>query len=426
MSVPPIHGRSVGPASSATPSFVNRVSDLSAHLTALRAVDELVRSDLAFALVRLPGRKVRLVVQRDARERLFPGLDELESLDEEGFLLCPFAVGHGHPVAFIRADVVREGVDDVSEGIEALAATLPCRMGPAPHNEPDLKILQKRLSSSTPTSGYASALKVFLRDLSEGRFTKLVLSRAEDISGSFSAARVFAGACLAYPEACVSLAHGQAGTWIGASPEILLCADESSSDGTGPDLSAPYAPARPLPDGAPGPRLRTMALAGTRAAGTSGSWDEKNIHEQGIVADYIRDVLSPLTEDLEARGPRTVRAASVEHLRTDFFFRPAKGVPLARLARALHPTPAVCGLPKEEAMNRILSTESLDRRYYAGFLGWWSPVEPHLYVNLRCLKYHAGGVRLYAGGGILPESVLDSEWRETCHKMSTMLALLGR
>ena len=47
-------------------------------------------------------------------------------------------------------------------------------------------------------------------------------------------------------------------------------------------------------------------------------------------------------------------------------------------------------------------------------------------MNLRCLKLHAGGVRLYAGGGILAQSKLESEWKETCHKMCTMLALIGR
>ena len=99
---------------------------------------------------------------------------------------------------------------------------------------------------------------------------------------------------------------------------------------------------------------------------------------------------------------------------------------LRQLAAALHPTPAVCGLPKTEALTRILTTESLDRRYYAGFLGWWGQDEAALYVNLRCLKLYAGGVRLYAGGGILPESTLEQEWQETCHKMCTMLVLLGR
>ena len=116
----------------------------------------------------------------------------------------------------------------------------------------------------------------------------------------------------------------------------------------------------------------------------------------------------------------------MEHLRTDFFLEKAQGVSFRDLALALHPTPAVCGLPKKEAMERILSTESLDRRYYSGFIGLMQEDAASFYVNLRCLKLHAGGVRLYAGGGILAQSKLESEWKETCHKMCTMLALIGR
>jgi isochorismate synthase len=89
---------------------------------------------------------------------------------------------------------------------------------------------------------------------------------------------------------------------------------------------------------------------------------------------------------------------------------------------ALHPTPAVCGLPKQEAREFILAHEGYDRRYYTGFVGMLDLASAtDLYVNLRCMQCHADGqVTLYAGGGILPSSQCGKEWEESRQKMKTM------
>ncbi len=365
----------------------------------LAPADTLLRADVPLALVRYPHCEPLLFMQRDGRDTLFPRLQDLTG---SGFVLCPFAEGEGHPVVLVRNDITACGWQDIGERLKDVVSRL--HLGhvalPASIAVPTFADLKARLFESSPDSGYAGALQVFLQDLQAGRFDKLVLSRAQNFPGAHSAVRIFARACAAYPNAMVSLSHTRSGTWIGASPEILLQGE--------------------------GRHWQTMALAGTRPRGTQEDWDEKNRREQAWVARYLRDALSPLCARLEETGPVTHGAGQVEHLRTDFSFEPAPEVTLHQLAAALHPTPAVCGLPKKEAMERILSAESLDRRYYAGFLGIWQDTAASLYVNLRCLKLHAGGVRLYAGGGILPQSTLESEWKETCQKMCTMLALLGR
>ncbi len=364
----------------------------------VQPVDTLVRSDTAFALWRLPKGKPALVLQRDGLDSLFPNLAAVAG---EGFLLAPFAEDRGHPVVLVREDERHEGFEAIHEALCEKARNLQfAGLAAQSFAVPNLEELERRLFDAAPDSGYEGALQVFLRDLHEGRFKKLVLSRAQNIPGSWAAARLFAGACLRYPDALVSLVHGRCGTWLGASPEILLEGE--------------------------GNAWRTMALAGTRKRETPGPWDEKNLHEQAYVSAYLRKTLAGLSDITSETGPVTMSAGTVEHLRTDFAFTPKEGVSQARLVMALHPTPAVCGLPKEAAMERILTVESLDRRYYSGFLGPWRKDAARLYVNLRCMKLHAGGARLFAGGGILPESTLQSEWRETCHKMRTMLALLGR
>ena len=378
---------------------VSPLPDVRSLQELLLPVDTLLRSDVSLALVRYPGCEPYVCMQRDGRDTL---CQRLSGLFGTGFVLCPFAEGEGHPVVLVRADVTACGWEDIGRLLQKMVrelhlshATLPQSM-----SVPTFADLKARLFESRPDSGYEGALSVFLHDLQEGRFNKLVLSRAQNFPGAHSAARIFARACHAYPNALVTLSHTRSGTWIGASPEILLQGEKD--------------------------QRQTMALAGTRPRGSATPWDEKNRREQAWVARYIRDSLAPLCARIRGEGPFTAEAGQVEHLRTDFFLEKAQGVSFRDLALALHPTPAVCGLPKKEAMERILSTESLDRRYYSGFIGLMQEDAASFYVNLRCLKLHAGGVRLYAGGGILAQSKLESEWKETCHKMCTMLALIGR
>ena len=91
----------------------------------------------------------------------------------------------------------------------------------------------------------------------------------------------------------------------------------------------------------------------------------------------------------------------------------------------LHPTPAVCGLPKKRAMQIITEIEKRDRGYYAGFLG---PLQASgafdLFVNLRTMEVFDDALRLYVGGGITPLSDPETEWQETCQKADTLLNLI--
>ncbi len=366
----------------------------------VRSVSALLFADKSFALFRLPGKEPVLLLQKDRKERLFSSFGEVEG---RGFVLCPFAERQGHPVVLIRDDESYEGWDNIAEGLRAVIRKDNLEHMTVPETAScSCAELKERLCKTTADEGYAKALRTFLSQLAEGRFSKLVLSRSQDIAGRFSAGTIFLNACASYPHAMVSLVHGICGTWIGASPEILM--QGSIKDG-----------------------WQTMALAGTRKAETNAPWDDKNSHEQAIVADYIRSVLEPNAASLAESEARTFQAGGVEHLRTDFSFSIKDGVRIQDVVTLMHPTPAVCGLPKDEAMNCILTTETQDRRYYSGFLGFWDKGEAcSLYVNLRCLKLSQQGVRLYAGGGILPQSDPASEWLETCGKMCTMLSLLGK
>src|SRR6202021_687877 len=95
------------------------------------------------------------------------------------------------------------------------------------------------------------------------------------------------------------------------------------------------------------------------------------------------------------------------------------------LVSELHPTPAVCGIPLNDATQFIKETEGYDRGYYTGFLGPCNmDGKTELYVNLRCAELFADCINLYVGGGITKDSIPENEWEETEMKSKTLLSAL--
>lgn len=190
--------------------------------------------------------------------------------------------------------------------------------------------------------------------------------------------------------------------------------------------------------------MRTMALAGTMrltedqlSFDTEGGsvseadihWSTKNRQEQHYVETYITECVEHFSDDFSVKGPSTARAGDLVHLRSDITFKPYSMDVLGNLLNALHPTPAVCGIPKDTSRDFILRNESLPRLYYSGFSGILNPDdETSLFVTLRCMRMedvsdeNAAPRRftLYAGGGLLKESSCQTEWDETEAKMNTM------
>lgn len=203
--------------------------------------------------------------------------------------------------------------------------------------------------------------------------------------------------CEEYPTAFVYLISSpQFGTWIGASPEVLL----SMHGGQG----------------------YTMSLAGTRKMKTETiDWEEKEMEEQYLVSEYIQNrLLTQELEEIEQHGPFEMEAGPVRHLRTDFsFYSPDKNA--MEIALELHPTPAVAGVPTKVAQDLIATLEPFHRDLYTGFIGFVSPEHSYLYVNLRCCQIQEGKAFLYVGGGYTSQSIPEDEWEETESKAQTLL-----
>ncbi|MBY0433672.1 MAG: chorismate-binding protein, partial [Cyclobacteriaceae bacterium] len=245
-------------------------------------------------------------------------------------------------------------------------------------------------------------------EIVRGNAEKIVPSRSKSIplSQEFDLVRTFQRLCSLYPHAMVSIFSSPAtGTWIGATPEVLVTVTKDQ-------------------------RFRTVALAGTQpfTSGTdlrSVSWTQKDIEEQALVERYIISCFKKIRlREYEEHGPKTTVAGNVLHLKTDFGVDmvatnfPQLGSVMLKL---LHPTSAVCGMPLASSLRFLLEHEGHDRQFYSGYLG---PVnvdqESHLFVNLRCAQLTSDNAILYAGAGVLADSDPEREWQETELKMNTL------
>jgi isochorismate synthase len=193
--------------------------------------------------------------------------------------------------------------------------------------------------------------------------------------------------------------HPMTGLWMGATPETLLEVKDN--------------------------KFKTMALAATQSyKGTIDTiWNTKERQEQNFVTNYIQLKLKDL--NVKISKPFTIKAGSLLHICSEIEGELSSAEELYRLVNTLHPTPAVCGIPKEKAKQFILKNENYNREFYTGFLGEISSDSIiNLYVNLRCMKVNDTSINIYVGGGITKDSIAKDEWEETCIKSEVMKRVL--
>ncbi len=202
-----------------------------------------------------------------------------------------------------------------------------------------------------------------------------------------------------FPDAlCYFFFHPCLGAWMGATPELLLRSNESSHD------------------------FDTMALAGTKRAGEV--WDDKNREEQQMVADYIVDVLKPLSEDLQVKPTETLRYGAIQHLCTRINGKIKDGVDRSSVLDRLSPTPAVGVYPKDAALADIARVENHERGCYGGYLTFSEHDSVESYVILRCIQFDETGFTAYAGSGITALSDPRKEWLETEAKAAPLIEIV--
>ena len=132
-------------------------------------------------------------------------------------------------------------------------------------------------------------------------------------------------------------------------------------------------------------------------------------------------------EELNLGGAESVRAGNLWHLKSEIKGKLLSKAKIGDIVTALHPTPAVCGIPMQAAKTFIMDNENYERTYYTGFLGELNigdSKETHLFVNLRCMELASEKATIFVGGGITSASDPESEWTETQNKSMTMLNII--
>ena len=196
--------------------------------------------------------------------------------------------------------------------------------------------------------------------------------------------------------------HPKVGLWIGATPESLLHLQ--------------------------GNEFETMSLAGTKVYNQLEKvrWTDKEKREQKYVTDFILERVSKFMNRVKTSETQTVVAGNVAHQCTIIKGALDSKTSLYDLISNLHPTPAVCGVPQESAMDYIINYEGYDRKYYTGFLGEVNLNEAtNLFVNLRCLEAYEDSYSIYVGGGITSDSNAVDEWQETVEKSKVIKKALA-
>lgn len=341
-------------------------------------------------------------------------LHETENFKESGFVFAPFDTQQNKSILIPNAN--SKGISYEDKNTDQNEYVL----------KPSEVITPVSLSLNTVArDAHLALVKKAKMIVESGEMKKVVLSRKQPAPYIHSSPiKILKSLLKQYPNAFVYCwYHPKIGLWLGATPESLLSLDHR--------------------------KLQTMSLAGTQKyTGTKDvSWGTKEKEEQQLVTDAIVKNLSPIVQNLTSTPVHTHKAGNVLHLRT--LLEATVDVTITsvqQLINALHPTPAVCGLPKEVAQDFIRAQENYRRTYYTGFLGElnytvekprtssrrnvenlaYKAIRRHtdLYVNLRCMEIDAQGAQLYVGGGITADSDPEAEWQETINKLETMASVL--
>lgn len=347
----------------------------------LQALQHCVRQRLTFAAFRAPGGAVTLWAQQT------PELDRVENglwweLNDV-FLLAPFV--QEERTALIRSDVELTFGDGDPHWQRLLECVGSPDAGPV------------RPLGSTARDAFERAVAGARDACATGTMEKVVLSRTIELPiGEADAPELFVEALRARPDAFVALVMTpDHGLWLGATPERLVLAENDT--------------------------LQVDAMAGTVPAGAAtgdpAGWGAKERHEQRVVTKTIASALIDLgAQQIVIEGPVVLQAGPVAHLRTGITAtvesRMVEGV-----VHAVHPTPAVCGIPTDRARQWIAGAEDRARELYTGFWGPWSADgRMELFVNIRCMRVHEAHAELRVGAGITAGSDPAAEWEETEHK----------
>ena len=307
----------------------------------------------------------------------------LDNFEAEGFVFAPFEEGFTCflPKEFSEIVVVNNSFEE----------------------EKPVIITTSLEEDSAQKQQFEELVSKAIQNINSGLSEKIVVSRKETVSiTSFAIETSFKKILSLYKNAFkYCFYHPEIGMWMGATPEQFIKIEDNT--------------------------LKTVALAGTRLINEKENWGEKEVNEQKYVTDFIVSSIQQYVHKVGISEPYTVTAGSIQHIKTNIEATLNSINDLEVIIDKMHPTPAVCGLPKEVAKAFILKNEGYNRKYYTGFLGELNysfetnkPLVSDLFVNLRCMEITNDSAEIYVGCGITKDSIPEMEYLETKNKSETM------
>lgn len=378
-------------------------------------LNQALENDYSLALWRMPNDQTKNLILSFSADTLEPKaiIEDLSS----GFIFAPFDTTKSR--YFLKADLFFSFSDGKLKEPENAVQTTAQHWLNEVIAKTELKgsknffYKESAVETDSDKETYQRLVKKSIDQIEAGTFEKIVPSRFKrvDLPESFDAIETFQKLCDTYPNAMISfISIPTVGTWIGASPELLIQVENNHI-------------------------FKTVALAATKPfePGTNiknVAWTQKEIEEQALVCRYIISNFKKIRlREYDEQGPKTIVAGNVMHLKTTFAVDmketnfPQLGSVMLQL---IHPTSAVCGMPLEESLAFLKVNEGYDREFYSGYLG---PVNINnticLFVNLRCMQLSGNQAILYAGAGVTADSVPESEWEETEIKLNTLLKVIN-
>lgn len=323
----------------------------------------------AFALISNPSLNPRKVLCYRSNELKRINTKDIAEIRSESFVFSPWRSG----ITFyldeflgeLDASSIHEYVNSISD-LDSVNLFEETQAG-----------FEKRVENTKKAFQNASLEKVVV-----ARVKKISMSKELDIL------TLFYRLVKANPNSLVYIMKSsQWGTWLGATPELLLSYD--------------------------GKDFQTMSLAGTLFSDIE-EWSSKEAAEQSVTSSFIEEVIG--WDSNRKPQIQELNQGSLRHLMSVYRL-PMNMEKMASVLTKLSPTPAVSGYPVKLALDHLQKTEKMERSLYAGFIGSKSGENWKLHVNLRCAQIFLGDAFLYAGCGINSSSNPRREWEETQNKM---------
>jgi isochorismate synthase len=346
-------------------------------------VKQHFQQNLPFVIYKKPNTElIKGLFQKDGK------LNFSDNLSETGFIFTSF--DGNNKILISKNNSLEITTDFISETVQLISK----------------KVTQ---TNETAKDNFEFIVSKAIQEIENGTFLKVVLSRKEIIDlHHFDLSTLFVKLVNSYPAAFTYCwFHPEIGLWMGATPETLLKLN--------------------------GNEFQTVALAGTQLYQEKQEvlWQKKEKEEQQLVTDYIVDIISNSVSKVQTSIPETIKAGNLLHLKTVIQGTFDQNTNLNDLVLLLHPTPAVGGFPKLNAINFINENEGYNREYYSGYLGeinYNDNFATDLYVNLRCMQIQKNNdnfqAHLYTGCGITKDSIPEKEWFETVNKAMTLKNVL--